>query len=462
MLQVSLTGDELFAALEAACSASDVGFRHVVLDLFAGMGGLGRSLELQGITSSHGVLHLHFETDQRCRALLAHHHCHAHCFLSSDTALDSAAHPQDNPPGSVFALESRWSSLSNLLHKIDERWGLCSVLVAGGFPCVGNSRANSAPTGSRHPESQKVVIFPVVLGLLASCQFQASVQIVYMIENVTMDANPLVTESRDRLSSVLQVQPDLHEAAKVSPASRDRLIWTNLPSQVLPTLQVDPRDYLDDHWAPVWELPDEVPKPTLRFSTFLRGFPPGRPGPREIPADLAAVSRLPLHAYSDRQLVYLKSASKDQKEVIKSWLKRSICIRTDRLRSVGSKANQARCDLMRFIHLQGGHSILRPLNGPERDRILGFKSGASGLPSDSSAQEPESNRFFIRGHMEATGNTFSCQMISRVLAPWCSWVLKGTSSTPLQLKTAYLPKVSSLSEAAELLVPPPPEGGPQS
>ena len=458
-----MSDGSLISAVDLAGAALRGGFRHVVLDLFAGMGGLGRSMELQGIGDQHGVLHLHFETDQRCRDLLARHHSQAHCFLALDTQTADPPDPKKNPQGSVFSLASQWSCLQSFLQHVDNKWGLLSILVAGGFPCVGNSRANSNPTGSCHPESKKVIIFPVVIGQLASCSFKSHVDIIYMIENVVMDVNDLTRESRDRLSEVLQVEPDRHDASRVSPASRERLIWTNLPSQELPSLQIDARDYLDDHWAPVWELPDEVSKPNLRFSTFLRGFSPGWPGPKEIPEDLGKVSRLPLHAYSDRQLVYLRSASPAQKATIKHWLKRSIQIKTDGLRTRGSAANRARCELMRFIHLEGGHETLRPLNGPERDRVLGFKPGSSSLPSDSSSEEPISNRFFIRGHMEATGNTFSCQMISRVLSPWCSWVLQqGQGSSAISLKTSFLPKVTDLSEAERLLVPPQPSGGHRS
>ena len=99
------------------------------------------------------------------------------------------------------------------------------------------TRANSNPTGSCHPETKKVIIFPVVIGQLAAISFKFHVDIIYMIENVVMDMNDLTRESRDRLSEVLQVEPDRHEAAKVSPASRERLIWTNLPSQELPFLR---------------------------------------------------------------------------------------------------------------------------------------------------------------------------------------------------------------------------------
>ena len=136
--------------------------QHIILDLFTGMGGLGYALELNGVNLvTHKVLHLMFETDERCCELLSYHRSSASCLLVSEA--DSTG-----TSGSRFSAFDHFSKLKVLLLKIHAAHSLKSVLVAGGHPCVGNSRANRAPKGSADPESQKVIIIPLLVTALMS------------------------------------------------------------------------------------------------------------------------------------------------------------------------------------------------------------------------------------------------------------------------------------------------------
>ena len=107
--------------------------KHIVLDLFSGMGGLTQAMVSLGLTPLLGksLWVLMFEVDSRCRKLLSHHHSGAGRWLSPFPDSSGLV-------GSVFYLLEQFDSLCDFLSSAK---GLLSVLVAGGSPCVGFSRA---------------------------------------------------------------------------------------------------------------------------------------------------------------------------------------------------------------------------------------------------------------------------------------------------------------------------------
>ena len=136
--------------------------QHVILDLLTGVGGLGYALELNGVNlRTHKVLHMMFETDDLCRSLLTHHRSSPSCLLVKEAGSAGLV-------GSCFAALDQLSKVNPLLQQLHSAHGLKSVLVAGGHPCVGNSRARRAPRKSADPESQKVIIFPLLVTALMS------------------------------------------------------------------------------------------------------------------------------------------------------------------------------------------------------------------------------------------------------------------------------------------------------
>ena len=131
----------------------------MVLDLFTGMDGLGYALRALGIhpPPGGGLCIEMFETDPRCRRLLELRMASSHCHLSDET--DSAL-----VAGSVFWLvEDECRGTRRLL---DRYPNLRRVLVVGGSPCVGFSKANTTSRGIDDPESRKLWIFPVLLNYL--------------------------------------------------------------------------------------------------------------------------------------------------------------------------------------------------------------------------------------------------------------------------------------------------------
>ena len=395
---------------------------HLVLDLFTGMDGLGHALELNSVNlKALSMFTVFFETSERCRSLLAHHRVHAQSALSNVPDSDGSV-------GSALALSGNPDRFISWLSKFSK---LSLILIAGGSPCVGFSRAKTNARGTLDKESRKIVVFPLLLAILNARLPQ--VQVVFLAENVLMDATPWTSACKLLIDKCLGVQPFLGKASVLTPCDRDRLFWTNLPHQELTPVQVDARAALDDGWRPLWEFPNGEPRPDLRFCTFTRGFPPGQP--EELSDDQKNFPRLPLHSYQLKGLVYLASADKASLAQVSSWLRRSVNVCTKNLRVPGSSSISARASLARWIHLEGGDRLLRPLNGGERDVSLGFPRGASALPSDASAQ-------FVLDQTQATGNAFSPPVVAHVLRPLTA-VFNGSAqpSFPRPAPTELDPEV---------------------
>lgn len=370
---------------------------HLVLDLFTGMDGLGHALELNSVNlKALSMFTVFFETSERCRALLSHHRVHAQSALSSVPDSEGAV-------GSALALSGDPDRFISWLSKFSK---LAFILIAGGSPCVGFSRAKTSARGTLDPESRKIVVFPLLLAILNARLPQ--VQVVFLAENVLMDATPWTSACKLLIDQCFGVQPFLGKASMLTACDRDRLFWTNLPHQELTPIQVDARSILDDGWRPLWEFPNSGPQRDLRFCTFTRGFPPGQPS--ELSDDQKNFPRLPLHSYQLKGLVYLASADKASLTQVSSWLRGSVNICTKDLRVPGSRGIAARASLAKWIHLEGGDRLLRPLNGGERDVALGFPRGASALPSDASDQ-------FVLAQSQATGNAFSPPVVAHILRP---------------------------------------------
>ena len=370
---------------------------HLVLDLFSGMDGLGHALELNSVNlKALSMFSVFFETSPRCRALLAHHRVHPQSALSCIPDSEGSI-------GSALALTEDADRFVSWLSRFSK---LALILVAGGSPCVGFSRANSDARGTLDPESRKIVVFPLILAILKARL--PHVQVVFLAENVLMDATPWTSQCKLLIDKCFGVQPFLGKASLLLPGDRDRLFWTNLPHFDITPIQVDARAVLDDGWRPLWEFPGGEPRPDLRFCTFTRGFPSGQP--KELSADQKSFPRLPLHSYQLKGLVYLPSADKASLAQVSTWLRRSINICTQQLRSPGSSCIAARAALAKWIHLEGGDRVLRPLNGSERDATIGFPRGASALPTDP--QSP-----FVLEQTQATGNAFSPPVVAHILRP---------------------------------------------
>ena len=440
-----------FSSMLSSCQLSSV--KHLVLDFFTGMGGLGYAMESNGIKhEDHGVLQLMFECDATCRKLLQHHRVSAQCLLSDIEDSTGCS-------GSCFAVLDMLDDFQQvLMEMLPPNGQLLSILVAGGHPCKGNSKARTVPQGSADPESQKVIIFPMVIGRLLQLPLQG-VKIVHMIENVKMDANPEVKESATRITAVMKVEPVELDSRDITAGARPRTFWSNLIVPPLTPVQCNAQLVLRDHWKPLWELNGQV-KPDCRFATFLRGFPPGQPP--EVDAQFKSFHRLPLHCYSEKGLVFNSQASASELATIKQWVSTHVNIKTSDLRdiksSAGRKQRQLRGQLARWIHVEGGRKLLRPLDARERERVLGFPPLSSALPDDPTDVTSDDGHY-VHHQMQATGNSFSVPVVAHVIRPWCSWVINGGE---LAMHSG-LPSIFEKNEVLKAILPSgSPAGGQQS
>lgn len=401
--------------------------QFLVLDLFTGMDGLGYALDLVGLGDwlRQHSLSIMFETDPRCRRLLAKRR------VRQGVALSQAPDASDgSPTGSVFALTDDDCSL--LKELLDVAVNLKHLLIAGGSPCVGFSGAKPGGRGIDDPESRKLWALPVLVAVAKAHRPQLGVY--FILENVEMGPRA------PPLEEVFGV-PVVHMCTSlVLPANRPRIYITNLIAPKLEAVEVDPVAPLAIGWRPLWELlpdrgqPDRSQPP--RFGTFLRPFGPGRP--REFPAKY---HRLPLSCYNERGLVYRPDAPAAILDQIRGLIKSGMRIPTHDLKKLGGKSIEQRGKVAAFIHQDGNSRWLRPVSATERDLCLGFPALASSLDDSSEHSALDWDR------MEATGNAFAVPVVASLLRPLASHLLSG-SALPLH---PGAPSCLNAASALELL-----------
>ena len=384
----------------------------LVLELFAGTGAIGVGIEralaeLGNIASFLKVVTLMFETDPRCRRLLAGNRCSPVCLLSPVKDATGVT-------GSAFALTDGDGSFLQLLLKAAPRirW----LLVTGGPSCQPFSMAG-ARMGFADKRSTMSFIIPVVTTLSRKLLSDRNgVLVDLLLENVVMD-----DKSAEVFSLLWCVRPLLIDAGTECAATRRRYIWTSLldhNSKVFEQpqhLYVDASSILDDGWLPLWHLMPEwysgsggsLPAHP-RFATLLRPFKAGCP--MEYPAPFP---RYPLSRYTCRGLVYRADAPEHDISEIKSRCASAWRGGQAELRTPKSDAVARYSSLVLWIHKQGGERILRPLNGDERERALGLPVGSTSVPAcdgDGGCQDP-----WLRA--EASGNALCPAIIQQLASP---------------------------------------------
>ena len=121
-----------------------------------------------------------------------------------------------------------------------------------------------------------------------------------------------------------------------------------------------------------------------------------------------------------------------------SWSRTAFASRRKDLGVENSPCLLARGRLTSEIHTKGGDRFLRPLSGAERDRCLGFPSGASCLPDDG-------KEGFSWESLETTGNAFAVPIIAHILELVAAFLLRADA--PLPELVSGFPGVCSKEEA---------------
>ena len=128
---------------------------------------------------------------------------------------------------------------------------------------------------------------------------------------------------------------------------------------------------------------------------------------------------------------------------VRDFLRTSVDIDTSLLKTPASAAVVARGALARWIHQEGGADSLRPLNGDERDRALGFPAGAS--KADANANDEWQRA-------RAIGNAFSPSVVRRLLGPLFDSVAGGGAPV---VRCSHLGRLSQSAALRQLGATPP-------
>ena len=376
-----------------------------MLDLFTGMDGLGHALDLLQFREQlpGKTLTLLFECDNRCRTILTEQRC-------NDSVLLSNWPDRDGLVGSVmFLVEGGLSEILDALPQVRH------ILVAGGSPCVGFSRAGfrGGAMGINNEQSSKMWVLIEALGLIREHRPRASLGV--LLENVEM-----ADHQSGAITRTVGLPFSSADCALVAAAKRPRLFWQNLNSEKLLRAEgVHALHVLDPGWVPAislaWhrELTSSFP-----FNTFLRPFDAGKPS--EFPEPYR---RLPLSQYGPGNLVMkdpLTASESRELQFVRDLYNDKACTQPD-FKNPQSASHQARAKICRWIHQQGGHRLLRPLRGGERDLSLGFPSGASATKADEFDDSG-----VCWGQLEASGNAFSPFVVAHFLGPWVKHLVEGS------------------------------------
>jgi len=243
------------------------------------------------------------------------------------------------------------------------------------------------------------------------------------------------------ISRMLGVSPQRADANLWAHCDRDRNYWSSYPAGPLPDSSGRRPDFSEvvrSGWRPLWELLGD--KPATHFSVFLRPFPPRYPSEH-----VTEFWKYPLHRYDERGLVYLVDSPDEVLQKIRDFIKSAMRRSVSQLRDPASEVNQARTLLCRWIHQEGGSRWLRPLDSEERERALGFPTGAS-RPPQGAAPSSLGEEFDRCG---LSGNAWSPPAAAHVLAPLADHILRGSEL----VVTLDMPPFVSKEDTQRLLQP---------
>eukprot|EP00438_Fugacium_kawagutii_P019945 Skav209628 [mRNA] locus=scaffold4224:30594:35975:+ [translate_table: standard] len=166
----------------------------IVIDFFAGIGGMLRSLERCGLKWEHHVI---IEKDAACRRLI-----------------------RRTWPGGAEFTDIQKLTLDDLKKEIRKMEAPKLVVAGGGSPCQGLSKLSSK---RKHFADERSGLFynlsDHLAGLQKFCQDEG-IQFLGVVENVVMDE-----EDRDEITMKLGYRPHLCESGDISRVKRPRFYW---------------------------------------------------------------------------------------------------------------------------------------------------------------------------------------------------------------------------------------------
>eukprot|EP00438_Fugacium_kawagutii_P034020 Skav221004 [mRNA] locus=scaffold1846:71194:78195:+ [translate_table: standard] len=344
----------------------------IVIDLFAGIGGLQRSLELAGLTPWFKVA---IEKDAACRR----------CLRKEFPGVELVSDIKKVTPKMVKG----W------LHKIPDADG---VVVGGGSPCQGLSSLNA---DRLHLEDPRSALFHDAVKVIQMVESEAKRQdmwVLKFVENVVSDEADIRA-----MSAEMEVRPVLVDSSGVSRARRPRLFWMSVPLVMHEEVELhEQTDYdvvsytgateqmqyiLDDGWS--WKAGES--SPAARFPTFTRAIK--RAHPPKSPAGLSHTPEEARQRWETHQYRFPPYTYKEE-----------------------------------FV-VEHSSGIKRVLNANERELLMGFQRGHTLSLAKKVPSSIDEERELEDLRLAAIGNSFHCVAVACLLdhATWSMGVkaLKG-------------------------------------
>ena len=284
------------------------------------------------------------------------------------------------------------------------------VIVAAfaGFPC----QDLSCKGAGRGLKGTRSGLFAHLLSVLLKLN-SIGILTLFCIENVAS----MKPHQKTLLERALGVKAEQVDANLWYPTKRARLLFTNIPhkapiaSEAIKQLQV-----LEPGWTTSQQACLSSPKGAAQtqWRTFMRAIAPGEPP--ELPSDFWHFSFV---GYGIESLVVKWPLKAEEKAIILEHLNQGDAFTADY--DLTRRAN-----LIKWIHQEGGHHLIRPLCSVERGRALGYT--AEDLYLDGKVPPRFSEQDWLAS--SAIGNCLSPRMILHICAGLKDIVAQGGKQRP--------------------------------
>ena len=327
----------------------------LLVDLFAGIGGLGLSLERAGIKFNHALV---VESDQNCRRLL-----------------------RRKMPGSDFCNDVKKVDKKMVQDAVSKVPGISGIVVGGGSPCQGLSKLSS---GREHLKDERSALFyeqARIFELVEKVAKKMKIWCVKLGENVVADGKDV-----DEMSGTLKMKPVLAESGEVSLVRRPRLYWVSPSLEETEDMEIIEGDRfdrlkfeafaepLDVILGPGCEWPGHQADTALRMPTFTRAIRRKKPPP--CPAGLDTTDAAARERWTDHEFRYPPYVYREE------------------------------------FMVKSEDGLLRPMNAEEREVLMGYGRGYTKALFKKAASSPQEEVEQEDARCAALGNSFHTNTVA--------------------------------------------------
>ena len=332
--------------------------RILVIDLFAGIGGLTASLERAGVKFHHALV---VESDPDCRRLL-----------------------RRKVPGSDFCSDVRKVDEKMVRAAIKRVPGLTGIVLGGGSPCQGLSKLSS---GREHLLDKRSALFyeaARIFQMVREISQELHLWLVELLENVVPDG-----EDIDEMSSTLKLRPIMVESGDLSQVRRPRLYWVSPSIGEPEDCEVVQGDRFDRVKMKCFGEPLEIVlsegctwpgkenDPELRMPTMTRAIPRSKPPP--CPAGIDTTDAAARERWTADKFRYPPYVYREE------------------------------------FMIQDQEKLLRPMNAEEREVLMGYGRGYTKALFKKAASSPEEEQAQEDTRCAALGNAFHVNTVATIL-----------------------------------------------